>query len=125
MIPLQFVVCAGWIVLANVVASWAFPLLFGQQWEEAVPYLRAMSAGYLAVAVLHPVSTSPQIMELQMLSVTWQVARLFLVVTGVIVAWHEGLPAVQALWLASAAQVAACMAMLALIARSIQRIQHE
>lgn len=119
----QFLLSSGWIVLANIAAGWAFPLLFGGQWNAAIPYLRAMSVGYLALAVLHPVSTSPQILERQMLATTWQTGRLILVVTSVVTAWRLGAPAVASLWASSLAQASACCVMLGLIANAIRRIQ--
>jgi O-antigen/teichoic acid export membrane protein len=122
-LPRHFVLTTGWILLANIVAGWAFPTLFGKQWDAAIPYLRAMSGAYLALAVLHPVSTSAQIMERQALALTWQAGRLLLVVASFVVAWRLGLSAVTTLWLTSLAQVVACLVMLALIANSIQRIQ--
>ena len=122
-IPRQFVLSAAWILLANLLADWAFPVLFGDQWVAAIPYLRAASLGYLALAVLHPVSSALQIMERQVLSAVWQVARLVLVTGGVVAAWWFGEPAVTALWLSSLGQVIACLGMLALIALSIERIQ--
>jgi len=122
-VPRQFMLSAAWVLLANLIASWAFPILFGNQWDAAIPYLRALSPAYLALAVLHPVSTSLQILERQVLAAVWQVARLVLVVGSVLAAWRLGLPAVSALWLGSLAQVVACLAMLALIAMSLRRIQ--
>jgi O-antigen/teichoic acid export membrane protein len=122
-VPRQFLLSAAWIALANLAAGWAFPILFGRQWSGAIPYLHALSAAYLAVAVLHPVSTSLQIMERQALAATWQLGRLVLVVASVIVPWRLGLPALQALWLTSVAQVVSCAVMLGLIALSLERIQ--
>ena len=97
--------------------------MFGEQWVAAIPYGRAASLGYLALAVLHPVSSALQIMERQVLSPVWQAARLVLVTGGVVAAWWFGEPAVTALWLSSLGQVVACLGMLALIALSIERIQ--
>lgn len=122
-IPRQFLLAASWITLANLLAGWVFPILFGPQWNPAIPYLHALSAGYLAVAVLHPVSTALQIMERQMLAAAWQVGRLVLVTASVIVPWRLGLSAQQALWLTSLAQVMCCAVMLALIALSVERLQ--
>jgi hypothetical protein len=85
--------------------------------------LRAASLGYLAVAMVHPVSTALQILEHQSLAAAWQIGRLVLVSGGVIVAWRLSLSAVTALWLSSLAQIITCLGMLALIAWSIERIQ--
>jgi len=122
-IPKQFVLAAGWIGLANLVAGWAFPLVFGEQWDPAIPCLHALSIGYLALMVLHPASTLLQIMERQVLAAAWQATRLALIVASVIVPWRLGLPAIATLWLASAAQLVACSTMLVLIVISIERIQ--
>jgi O-antigen/teichoic acid export membrane protein len=124
-VPWQFLFASSWILLANLVAGWAFPLLFGPQWEPAIPYLRALSLAYLALAVLHPVSTALQIMEQQALAAAWQAGRLILVVAGVAIAWRLGLAAVTALWLTSLAQFVACLAMLGLIALSIHGIPRQ
>jgi O-antigen/teichoic acid export membrane protein len=122
-VPRQFLLSAAWILVANLLAGRAFPVLFGNDWVPAIPFLRAASLGYLALAVLHPVSSALQIMERQMLAAIWQTGRLVLVTGGVVVAWWLGQPAVAALWISSLAQVVACLGMLALIASSIERIQ--
>jgi hypothetical protein len=126
-VPRQFLLAAAWIAAANLLAGWAFPILFGQRWEPAIPYLHALSAGYMAVAVLHPVSTSLQIMERQALAAAlaaaWQAGRLGVVAASVIVPWRLGLGALPAVWLTSLAQVICCAVMLALIAISMERIQ--
>jgi O-antigen/teichoic acid export membrane protein len=122
-VPQQFLLSAAWILVANLVAAWAFPLLFGQQWSATIPYLRAASAAYLALSVLHPVSNSLQILERQVLSASWQVGRLILVVGSVVFAWRLGYSALTALWISSIVQTLACLVMLGLIALSIERIQ--
>lgn len=122
-VPQQFLISAAWILIANIIAAWAFPVLFGEQWGATIPYLRAVSAAYLASSVLHPVSNSLQILERQVLSAAWQVVRLGLVVGSVVVAWRLGYSALSALWIYSAVQTLACVVMLGLIAISIERIQ--
>jgi O-antigen/teichoic acid export membrane protein len=119
----QFALVTGWILIANLLAAWAFPLVFGPEWAGAVPYLRAISVAWLGIAVLHPVSTSLQLLERQVLAAVWQTARLIVVVGGTMLAWHLGFSALTALWIASLAQAAACVVLLVLIARSIERIQ--
>jgi O-antigen/teichoic acid export membrane protein len=124
-VPRQFLLATGWIMVANLVAGWAFPVLFGHQWAASIPYLRALSLAYLAQAVLHPVSTALQIMERQVLAAVWQAGRLGLVLATAMVAWHLGWSAAAALWLASSAQLVSCVTMLALIAWSIHQIEHQ
>jgi O-antigen/teichoic acid export membrane protein len=122
-LPRQFALAAGWIALANLAAGWAFPILFGQHWDAAIPYVRALSVSYLALTVLHPVSSLPQIMERQVMAATWQVGRLILVIASAIVAWQLGWSALTALWLSALAQAIACTTMLGLIAVSVQRFK--
>lgn len=119
----QFLLAAGWVLVANLLAGWMFPILFGREWVAAVPCLRAASLGYLALAVLHPFSTALQIMERQVLAAAWQVGRFVLVTGGVIAAWWLSLSAMSALWLSSLGQIIACLGMLAMIAASFERIQ--
>ena len=103
---------AGWIGLANWPQAGRFPRLFGPHWDAAIPYLRALSVSYLALTVLHPVSTLPQIMERQVMAATWQAGRLILVIASAIVAWQLGWSALTALWLSALAQAVACTTML-------------
>ncbi|HXD35250.1 MAG TPA: lipopolysaccharide biosynthesis protein [Rhodanobacter sp.] len=121
-VPRQFALSAVWILFANALAGWAFPLLFGTAWGEAVPYLRALSLSYLMIAVLHPVSTTLQMLEHQATAAIWQICRLVLVVAGVLVAWRAGLSAVDALWVSALVQAACCLALLLLMIGSIEQV---
>jgi O-antigen/teichoic acid export membrane protein len=121
-VPLQFMLVSIWILLANVLAGWAFPLLFGAEWGDAVPYLRALSLSYLMLSVLHPVSTTLQILEHQVTAVVWQICRLVLIVVGVLLARHAGLSAVSALWISSLLQALCCAVLLGLMVGSIEKV---
>jgi O-antigen/teichoic acid export membrane protein len=121
-VPLQFLFAGCWILLANAVAGWAFPLLFGAEWAAATPYLRALSLAYLGLAVLHPVSTTLQMMEHQILAAAWQICRLVLVVAAVMLPWHAGASAVSALWISSIVQAGCVLVMFGLMVMSIERI---
>ena len=120
--PRQFLLSLAWILLANLVAAWAFPWLFGEEWAAAIPYLHAVSAGYLGLAVLHPVSTMLQMLERQVAAAAWQVFRLVVVVGGFLIGWRSGLSAVATLWLCSILQFFAIVVVLGLIAWSIERL---
>ncbi len=120
-VPRQFLLVTGWIVLANILAAWAFPLLFGEQWAAAIPYLRALSVSYLLQAILHPVSTTLQMLEHQVTAAIWQVSRLVIVVAGVMLAWDGGYSALTALWVTSLAQAACCTVLLGLMILSIEQ----
>jgi O-antigen/teichoic acid export membrane protein len=122
MVPLQFLFAACWILLANAVAGWAFPILFGAEWAAAIPYLRALSLAYLGLAVLHPVSTTLQMLEHQVVAAIWQICRLLLVVGAVLLPWYMGASAVAALWLSSTVQVVCVLAVFVVMVIAIERI---
>lgn len=121
-VPRQFLLVAVWILFANLLAGWAFPLLFGAQWGDAVPYLRALSLSYLMMSVLHPVSTTLQMLEHQVTAAVWQICRLVLIVASVLLARRAGLSAVDALWISSLVQAACCLALLALMIGAIEHV---
>ncbi len=121
-VPLQALFAACWILFANLVAGWAFPLLFGAEWAAAIPYLHALSLAYLGLTVLHPVSTTLQMLEHQALAAVWQVCRLALVVAAVLVPWHLGASAVNALWISSIVQAGCVLVMFGLIILSIEQL---
>jgi O-antigen/teichoic acid export membrane protein len=120
-VPLQFVLAASWIMAANLAAGWIFPWLFGPAWTNAIPYLHALSAAYLLQIVLHPVSTTLQLLERQATAAVWQVCRLVLVVTAVLVPWRAGVSAVEALWISALTEASCCLALLTLMCSAIQR----
>jgi O-antigen/teichoic acid export membrane protein len=120
-VPLQFLFATCWIALANALAGWAFPLLFGAEWGAAIPYLHAMSLAYLGLAVLHPVSTTLQMLEHQATAAVWQICRLVLVVAGVMLPWHFGASAVTALWISSIMQAGCIVVVFALMIGLIEQ----
>ena len=119
----QFAMATAWIVLANLVAFLLFPVMFGEEWRDGVPYLQAISIAYLAQAVVLPVFHTLQLLERQRLAAGWQIGRLILTVgifsTGVALDFPA--PAVIAAY--SAGQAVACAILLVLMARSINQIQ--
>lgn len=121
-VPLQLLFAGCWILLANATAGWVFPRLFGTEWAAAIPYLHALSLSYLVLTVLHPVSTTLQMLEWQVAGAMWQIVRLILVVAGVLIAWHSGATAVTALWTSSVIQAGCVAAVFALMVLSIERI---
>jgi O-antigen/teichoic acid export membrane protein len=122
MLPLQFLLAAGWILAANLAAGWVFPRLFGAAWADAIPYLRALSLSYLVQMVLHPVSTTLQVLEHQRAAAIWQVSRLVLVVASVLLPWQAGLSALTALWISSIAQAVCCLVLAGMMAVSLERL---
>jgi O-antigen/teichoic acid export membrane protein len=119
---LQLVLSAIWILGTNLVASYAFPPLFGAAWAGAIPYLRALSPSYLVHMVLHPVSSTLQVLERQTIAAIWQICRLLLVIASVLLPWQLGVSAVGALWLCSLVQVVCCLVLLGIMAGLIEEL---
>jgi O-antigen/teichoic acid export membrane protein len=117
----QSLFAMSWILPVNLIAAWAVPLLFGAPWLAAVPYLHALSLAYFALTVVHPVSTTLQMLNQQKLAAAWQSLRLILVIAATVLSARRGLPAVTALWVCSAVQAIACLGMLATMAVCIRR----
>lgn len=122
LVPLQFALVSGWILIANLIAAWAFPVLFGARWAEAVPYLYALSLSYLMLSVLHPVSMTLQMLEHHVIPAVWQVCRLIVLVGAVLLARAHGVSAVNALWICSCVQAVCCLVLLGLMAASIEHV---
>jgi O-antigen/teichoic acid export membrane protein len=120
-VPGQLLFALAWIVPVNLLADAAVPRLFGPAWVAAIPAVHALSLAYLALAVLHPVSTTLQLLHHQKLAAGWQVARVTLLVGATVAAQRFGLSAVAALWVCSTIQAVACSGMLATMAVCIRR----
>ena len=121
-VPRQSLLAAGWILAANLVAGPAFPFLFGTAWADAIPYLRALSLSYLLHAILHPVSTTLQVVERQVTMIAWQIGRLVLAIAGVLLPWRAGVSAVTTLWISSFVQAACCLVLLGLMIDAVRRV---
>lgn len=117
----QFLLALFWVLLANIAGALTFAIVFGSEWEEGVLYLRAMSIGYLAQAVVQPVFHTLQILEKQGLAAGWQIGRLLLTVTVFTVAAGLGLEPYWVITGYSAAQGLCCVALLLLMVRAIDQ----
>ncbi|HEX3990799.1 MAG TPA: hypothetical protein VHX39_06475, partial [Acetobacteraceae bacterium] len=81
----------------------------------------ALSLAYVALAVLHPVSSTLQLLNRQKLAAAWQISRVAMLVGAAISAQRYGLSAVAALWVCSTIQALACTGMLTTMAVCIHR----
>ncbi len=119
----QFAMAAVWILLANLVAILLFPIMFGEEWRDGVPYLEAISIAYLAQAVVLPVFHTLQLLERQRMAAAWQIGRLILTVGVFSAGVALDFPAPTVIAAYSVAQAVACAVFLAMMARSINQIQ--
>ena len=120
-VPRLFALASAWIIAGNLIAIWAFPLFFGNAWGEAVPFLRAMSVAGLFDAVLHPVSTTLQMLEYQWTAMIWQIGRLAAVTAFIVLPWQAGFSAVATLWIDSAVEAGCCLVLLGLMVWAIEQ----
>jgi len=120
-VPRLFLLAAAWILAGNLAATWAFPLFFGSAWGAAIPYLRAISIAGLLQAVLHPVSTTLQMLEYQWTAFVWQIGRLAAVTVCVILPWRAGFSAVATLWIDSAVEATCCLLLILLMVWAIEQ----
>jgi O-antigen/teichoic acid export membrane protein len=121
-VPLQFSIAAAWILTANLAADGAFPRLFGAEWANAIPYLRALSVAYLVQIVLHPVSGTLQLLERQATAAIWQICRLVVIVAAVLISWRMGNSALQTLWISALTEASCCLILLGLMANAIEQL---
>ena len=120
-VSVQLLLALVWILGANLVAGYAFPLLFGPAWADAIPYLRALSLSYLVGVVLHPVSSTLQVLERQAIAAVWQIFRLVLVIASILLPWLAGMSAVAALWISSLVQATCYLVLLAMMAGMVEK----
>jgi hypothetical protein len=79
--------------------------------------------GYLAQAIVLPVFHTLQVLEKQTIAAGWQLGRLLMVVTTFTIASYLDLDAQLTIFCYSAVQAAACVALLVLMAWSIEKLQ--
>ncbi|HTW73072.1 MAG TPA: lipopolysaccharide biosynthesis protein [Acetobacteraceae bacterium] len=120
-VPRLFALASAWVIAGNLVAIWAFPFFFGNAWAHAVPYLRALSVAGLFDAVLHPVSTTLQMLEYQWTAVIWQIGRLAAVALFIVLPWQAGFSAVGTLWIDSGVEAGCCLVLLLLMVLAIEQ----
>lgn len=118
----QLLFALAWIVPVNLLTDAAMPRLFGSAWVGVIPAVHALSLSYLALAVLHPVSPTLQLLNRQKLAAAWQICRVAMLVGATVAARRCGLSAVAALWGCSVIQALACTGMLATMAVCIRRL---
>ncbi|MFV3129070.1 lipopolysaccharide biosynthesis protein [Niveispirillum sp. KHB5.9] len=119
----QFMLALAWAVAANIAATFFFAAVFGPEWQDGVLYLRAMSIGYLAQALVQPVFHTLQLLEKQAMAAGWQVGRLCLTVAVFMGGYGLGLEPHWVITGYSAAQAVCCLALLGLMARAIGQRQ--
>ena len=121
----QLVIVAAWLLIVNIAAPYAVPLVFGEQWRGAVPYLHVLSIAYLPQMVIIAIMHTLQILEKQGLSAVWEIGRLVAVVGALGISYAMGASALYAILAYSIVQAVAQVILFMLMYRSVQSIQKE
>jgi O-antigen/teichoic acid export membrane protein len=122
---LQLCIVSFWLVLANLLAPYVIPLIFGKEWEGAVPYLHVLSIAYLPQMIVHAMTHTLQMLERQGLSALWEAGRLTALIGAFVVSYTYGLDALHAVLAYSIVQATAQVILFFLMYRSIQSIQKD
>lgn len=121
----QFIIVACWLALVNIAAPTFFPILFGREWQGAVPYLQILSIAYLPQMVLHSLIHTLQILERQAISAIWEGGRFVAVCGSLVISSMCGLSALQALLVYSIVQAAAQVILFIQMYKSIQSLRKQ
>jgi O-antigen/teichoic acid export membrane protein len=119
----QLMVGLAWVLVIDIAAVLAFPIVFGISWADAVPFVVVLSIAYLINSVVASVGHTLQVLRRQKLAAAWQVGRVLAVCLGFVVAVHLGLSAFHAICIYSAIQVVACCVMFLLMKISIDQLR--
>lgn len=119
----QLVIVSIWLVIVNIAAPYAIPVIFGQQWKDSVPYLHVLSIAYLPQMVIHAITHTLQVLEKQGLSAIWEVVRLASLAGAIFGSYWLGCDALHALLSYSIVQAVAHLILFWLMYKSIQSIQ--
>ena len=119
----QFCIVAVWLLIVNLLAGYFFPILFGQEWAEAVPYLHVLSIAYLPQMVISALAHTLQVLERQGLSAIWEIGRLVAVAGSLGMGYYLGLDALHTLLWYSIAQALSQMLLFVLMYGSIQKLR--
>ena len=125
LLTIQTAIVSTWLLVVNLLASWFFPLLFGAEWGDAVPYLHVLSIALLPHLVTHTLIHTLQVIEKQSLFALWEVGRLIIVGGTLVGACSLGFDALHGLLAYSICQAGAHLVLLGLMYRSIQQIQNK
>ncbi len=97
----QVVVVGAWLLIVNLAAPPLFPIVFGSEWGDAVPYLHTLSIIYFGQMVTMPLMQTLQVMEYHVRMLVWQVFKAIMIVGSFVLSYHWGYTALEGLMLYS------------------------
>jgi len=104
----MFGIVAFWLTVVNLLAPLCFGAVFGAAWAPVIPFLQALSVGYLLQFTLHGLGHTLQLLERQGLSLFSEIGRSLGVALVFGAAWHYSLSPVVTLLLYALVQALAC-----------------
>ena len=119
----QSVIVGGWLLVANLLADRALPILFGEKWAGVAPYLHVLSIAYFPQMVLHALSNTLQILDRQGLNAVWEVCRLALIVLVFFAGHRYGWSALKTITLYAVGQAGAEIVVFAMMYASIEAVR--
>jgi O-antigen/teichoic acid export membrane protein len=119
----QFAIALVWVLIVDLAAQICFSWLFGPTWGDAVPYLQALSIAFLGQALVQSVQHTMQVLNRQVQAAVWQVGRMVGVTGGIVICWYAHVSALETILVYSVLQSAFSVALLTLMAVTIERIQ--
>jgi O-antigen/teichoic acid export membrane protein len=110
----------GPFAVLGVTAPFLFPIVFGEQWREAGPYLTLLAPMYLVAFVANPVTTMMFVLERQDLVMISEVFGISLLALVVVLALAAHVPAMATVALLSIAGVLSQAAYFLLSRRAVR-----
>ena len=117
----QFAFGGAWVVAINTLCLLAFPVLFGRQWGQAVPYLLPLSVAYLFVNVVISVGHTLQLLGRQRFAALWQVGRVAALIAGFALCARHHATGQQAILTYACIQSVSCVIVLLMMVTSLDR----
>jgi O-antigen/teichoic acid export membrane protein len=121
----QCLIVGFWLAVVNLAAPTLFPVLFGEEWRGAVPYLQILSIAYFPQMVMHALVHTLQIMERQVMSAIWEGGRFIAVCAAFLAGYAYDLSASETLLAYSIVQALAQILLFLLMYHSIQSLRKE
>jgi O-antigen/teichoic acid export membrane protein len=118
----QFLFGAAWIIVADLAATLALPVIFGSDWADATPYLATLSVVYLVNSVIGSVNYTLQVLGKQAVAAVWQVGRVAAICLGFVISSRYALAAIDAIAIYATIQVMACTILFIMMKLSVDRL---
>lgn len=118
----QFFIVSFWLAVINATASYFVPIVFGNEWSDAVIYIHILSIYYLPQMVMTPVAHTLQILEKQGVMAIWEFSRFIVILGGLVISYLQNYDPVQAILIYSISQATMVTILLFTMYRAVQKL---